>query len=81
MIHGGVFPGSSGSPVFILNQGSYPTREALVFGSRLLFMGIISQTIIRTEAGSKNAFLNLGKVVRSDAVKDFVEGVVRSLPT
>ena len=44
-------------------------------------MGIISQTIIRTEAGSKNAFLNLGKVVRSDAVKDFVEGVVRSLPT
>ena len=29
------FPGSSGSPVFILNQGSYSTSEGLVMGTRL----------------------------------------------
>ncbi len=36
-----VFPGSSGSPLFILNEGAYETPEGLTVGSRLLFLGIL----------------------------------------
>jgi len=35
------FPGSSGSPVLILNEGSYPTRKGLAFGSRCLLLGVL----------------------------------------
>ena len=35
------FPGSSGSPVFVFNQGSYHQNGGLVIGSRLLFVGIL----------------------------------------
>ncbi len=35
------FPGSSGSPVFIVNQGSYYKNGGLVIGSRLLFVGVL----------------------------------------
>lgn len=35
------FNGSSGSPAFIYNQGSYPTKNGITIGSRLLFIGIV----------------------------------------
>lgn len=35
------WPGSSGSPVFILNEGSYFTPEGLVVGQRILLLGIL----------------------------------------
>lgn len=35
------FPGSSGSPVFILNQGSYTTPRGIVLGSRIYLLGIL----------------------------------------
>jgi len=35
------FPGSSGSPVFILNEGSYTKKHDVIIGSRLLFVGIL----------------------------------------
>nr|DAV15193.1 MAG TPA: Trypsin-like peptidase domain [Bacteriophage sp.] len=35
------FNGSSGSPAFIYNQGSYSTRDGLAIGNRLLFIGIV----------------------------------------
>ena len=35
------FPGSSGSPIFILNEGSYATRNGLTVGSRLVFLGVL----------------------------------------
>lgn len=42
MIDAACFPGSSGSPVFLLNQGSYPTKSGnLVVGSRLALLGIL----------------------------------------
>jgi hypothetical protein len=78
LIDAGVFPGSSGSPVFILNQGAYQTRTALVVGSRLLFLGVITQTILGNQEGGK-FFLGLGKVVRSSEVKAFVDDVVRTV--
>lgn len=67
LIDAGVFPGSSGSPVFIYNQGSYPVKDGIAFGNRLQFIGIISQTVSKTSEDRKS-FLNLGKVINSRAM-------------
>lgn len=67
LIDAGVFPGSSGSPVFIYNQGAYPTKDGITVGNRLLFVGIISQTMLRDNTTGKD-FLNLGKVINSKAM-------------
>lgn len=67
LIDAGVFPGSSGSPVFIYNQGAYSTKNNLIVGSRLLFIGVISETMLRDNSTGKD-FLNLGKVINSRAI-------------
>jgi hypothetical protein len=77
LIDGGVFPGSSGSPVFIFNQGAYSAKQGLVVGTRILFLGVLSETIVR--ANSSEVYLGLGKVVRSDVVKDFLTKVALKL--
>jgi hypothetical protein len=74
LIDAGVYPGSSGSPVFILNQGAYATRTGLSIGSRLVFLGVIVQAML-TSSKDGAAFLGLGKVVRSTAVREFLDGV------
>jgi hypothetical protein len=76
LIDAGVFPGSSGSPVFILNQGAYATKSGLTVGSRLLFLGVITETMLRPEANGR-AYLGLGKVVKSTALKPFVAEMVK----
>ena len=78
LIDAGVFPGSSGSPVFILNQASYPTKDGIVIGNRLLFLGVISQTIVR-KGTANETFLGLGHVVRSDALGGFLDEVIKPL--
>ena len=36
------FPGSSGSPIFIFNEGSYATKKGYNFGSgRIIFLGVL----------------------------------------
>jgi hypothetical protein len=78
LIDAGVFPGSSGSPVFIFNQGSYATKDGLTIGSRLLFLGVITNTMQRVE-GNDKAYLGLGKVIKSSSLKIFVEKVVQKM--
>lgn len=78
LIDAGVYPGSSGSPVFIMNQGSYAVRDGLVVGSRLLFIGVITQTMLRAEAVG-NAYLGLGRVVKSSAVKAAIDSFASSI--
>lgn len=78
LIDAGVFPGSSGSPVFILNQGAYQIKDALVVGSRLIFLGVLTQTIIRSSATSE-VYLGLGKVLKSSALRSFIDRAVRHL--
>jgi hypothetical protein len=78
LIDAGVFPGSSGSPVFILNQGAYATRGGLTVGSRLLFLGVISQSMIRSD-GAQQTFLGLGHVINSGALRQFIERTVQPL--
>ncbi len=49
LIDAAVFPGSSGSPVFLYNAGSYADREGNLYtGGRLHFLGILSQVFHRT---------------------------------
>lgn len=50
LIDASVFGGSSGSPVFILNQGSFSTKEGgLVAGSRLMFIGVVAAVFLRKQ--------------------------------
>ena len=35
------FPGSSGSPIFIYNQGTYPVKDGIVVGNRLILLGVL----------------------------------------
>ncbi len=49
LIDASVFPGSSGSPVFILNTGSYAVKTGgLHVGRRLLFVGVVSEVYCRS---------------------------------
>lgn len=49
LVDASVFGGSSGSPVFILNQGSWATKDGgLVAGSRLHFIGVVAAVFYRT---------------------------------
>jgi len=36
------FPGSSGSPILIFNEGSYATPKGLTVGTRIIFLGVLS---------------------------------------
>lgn len=52
LIDASVFPGSSGSPVFIFNQWSHRKKDGTVVNkSRLHFLGIIARTYFKTEEG------------------------------
>lgn len=78
LIDAGVFPGSSGSPVFIYNRGTYPSKDGIILGNRLLFVGIISQTMLRDNTTGKS-FLNLGKVINSNAMYYELDKFIRNL--
>jgi hypothetical protein len=49
LVDGSVFAGSRGSPVFILNRGSWTGPEGSVLGDRILLVGIIASTGMRHE--------------------------------
>jgi hypothetical protein len=52
LIDASVFPGSSGSPVLIFNQGSYATRDGgITVGTRLYFLGTLASVFFRPEEG------------------------------
>jgi len=65
LIDAGVYPGSSGSPVLVMNQGGYSLPNGgIALGNRLLFIGILLETFIQ---GNKEhpTFLGLGKVLNA----------------
>lgn len=51
LVDASVFPGSSGSPVFICDNGGYSSKGNFTVGSRLLFLGVIARVLIREEHG------------------------------
>ena len=63
LIDASVFPGSSGSPVFIMNRGSYSRKSGgLVVGSRVLLLGLVSEVYTRNEEGAWD-FVDIPTVV------------------
>lgn len=51
LIDASVFPGSSGSPVFIYNPSAHTERGMFNIAPRVLFLGILAQAHIRQENG------------------------------
>ena len=52
LIDAAVFPGSSGSPVFLMDQGSYSTRGTMHLGAnRLILLGILAAAHVRQVDG------------------------------
>lgn len=79
LIDAGIFPGSSGSPVFLYNQGSYSSNSGITIGTRLAFVGIISETYIDKSESNSNTYLGLGKVINSDKILEFVKNLVNKI--
>jgi trypsin-like peptidase len=48
LVDGSVFGGSSGSPVFLLSNGIYRTAQGMVVGDRIVLVGVIAKTMLRT---------------------------------
>ena len=87
LVDAAIFPGSSGSPTFIFNQGSYPTRDGgLQIGSRLILIGVVYAVASYTSNGDivivpaptqAKAFsvtqipINLGKCINAQRILDF----------
>lgn len=79
VIDAGVFPGSSGSPVFIYNQGSYATDKGITIGTRVFFVGVICSVFLSGEGENNKAFLGLGKVIKSQKLKEFIDSAIIKL--
>lgn len=85
MIDMACFPGSSGSPIFIFNEGAYTTRTGLTIGSngRLIFLGtlyagpqhIVAGEINMVPTSNKPIAIsqipnNLGLVIKHTRIKE-----------
>lgn len=85
LLDGSVFGGSSGSPVFIFNQGSYPVRGGVAMGSRVLLVGIVAETLLRHQQAPIRATtgphavvaqeLNLGVAFTWRAIDEAIDAV------
>ncbi|MFF9199986.1 trypsin-like peptidase domain-containing protein [Streptomyces sp. NPDC014779] len=89
LIDGSVFGGSSGSPVFLFNQGTYQSgpKETTV-GTRIALVGIVAQTMVRnaqlpvvedvaaTPHVKVAQELNLGVAFNARAIKETIEHLV-----
>lgn len=80
------FPGSSGSPIFILNEGSYSNAAGVVLGNRFILLGILFGGPIYKATGEikmkeidlktvpiseTEIMLNLGYYIQAKAILDF----------
>ncbi len=70
------FPALSGSPVFILNRGSYFSEGNINIGTRLIFLGVLTETLQRKELNNLNSYLNLGQVIKSQIIDNFLDSLV-----
>lgn len=94
LIDASVFGGSSGSPVFILNQGTYVRRDGgTVVGSRFHFVGVIAAVFYRTQMNQivavpiptqvqptvqQQEMIDLGVVFKARTVVETIEACLRA---
>lgn len=82
-----VYGGSSGSPIFVMNEGSYSTGKALVMGTRFALIGVLYAGHTETVNGHIVAepvptnltpvakvkhMINLGLCIKSALIEDLV---------
>jgi len=92
LIDAAVFPGSSGSPVFICNTGGFPSRSGFVVGTRLHLLGLISAVLVRQDEGTLefvavpsvpkprirvSQVLALGVVIKARTIVETIEACLR----
>lgn len=78
------YPGSSGSPVFILNKGAYITREGITMGSRVYLLGVLygghefnAQGVLQfanlpnTPVPVTRIPINLGIIIKAERILEF----------
>jgi hypothetical protein len=94
LIDASVFGGSSGSPVFIFNQGMYTNKGGgTTIGSRLFFVGIIAAVFYRTQLNQivsvpiptlvqpmvqQQEMVDLGIVFKASTVIEAVEAFLKT---
>jgi len=94
LIDASIFPGSSGSPVFLCNIGSYsPKGKGLVVGSRIFFLGIVASVFIRKDLNTielidiptgkipvvaTTQMVDLGIVYKAVVIKELIEEFLKT---
>ena len=94
LIDASIFPGSSGSPVFLCNIGSYsPKGKGLVVGSRIFFLGVVASVFIRKDLNTielidiptgkvpvvvTTQMVDLGIVYKSIVIKELIEEFLKA---
>jgi hypothetical protein len=91
LIDASVFKGSSGSPVFVLDTGSYAARGGgLVIGGRMVLLGIVAAVHLQATTGelvptaalpgvSVNQPINLGIVYKACTILETIDGLLSSI--
>ena len=92
LIDASVFPGSSGSPVFIYNVGGWRSSKGLVAGDRVIFLGVLASVFYREADGSLDfkeiptrveplvrtrEMIDLGIVYKARTVQETIEHLLR----
>lgn len=80
------YPGSSGSPIFIVNQGTYTTPQGITVGNRILLLGILYggpqfnavgnihfANLPNTPKPVTRIPINLGIIIKSERIREFEE--------
>jgi hypothetical protein len=91
-----VFPGSSGSPVLVFDQGSFPTKDGgMAVGSRAHLLGLVSEGYFHEVEGEvqfrstptavtpvykETRYLNLGIVVKARTIFETVDQFRKKFP-
>ncbi|WP_083868169.1 trypsin-like peptidase domain-containing protein [Halomonas smyrnensis] len=94
LIDASVFGGSSGSPVFIYNSGTYGTKSGeAMMGTKFYFIGVVASVYFKTNAkevvelpvptSTKSLavyeeMIDLGVVFKADAVRETIEFAIES---
>jgi Trypsin-like peptidase domain len=93
LIDANVFPGSSGSPVMVLDEGGYATKRGISLGGRTYFLGLVDQAYIHTEEGvvkfvplptqfvptyDEHQYFNLGAVIKAKAILNTMSEFVKA---
>ena len=85
-----IFPGSSGSPVMLIDEGSFSTRSGLSIGTRVHLLGVVFATHVHNEQGEVHSIpaptglvgtfdyqqnVHLGLCVRADQIVGLESGI------